>query len=457
MDFFPIFTLDDAYIVQHAVNNIINFSNENVFLGAEKNSGLTSPLHVGVVAIFSLILGVNWAQFIVSSACFSLFLVTVFAYCNNVNKNIWMSICITIVAAISGKVVEQVFNGLETGLVLFLVTLALYLYRESIPKRPIAIIVLVLMPFVRPELFFLSAVLFVRFLCESSKKNSVDDVKKGVLIAFVVGITLIIYSYLVTGHLLPNTANAKKYFFAEACQNFTTKIDFITSGVEGYLADLGILSIGFLLIFFTRYRFVFAVFFIIFYLLYFMELPGGVHHNYFRYQYVLYPFAVVGLIEILALYKINLSNYFCGILAGCTVITSHSGLNSLDQSLRFTKFENMTMGWWVEQNLTKNDVVLIHDAGYISTVTKSKLVDIVGLKTKDSVEINLATRYLSCGNDPRAIDAIASQYKATYFVVLSAWDQIFQLTNSLRATGWKVVRVDNERGDSAYKVYKISK
>ncbi|KXZ62354.1 hypothetical protein AVENLUH8758_03287 [Acinetobacter venetianus] len=132
-------------------------------------------------------------------------------------------------------------------------------------------------------------------------------------------------------------------------------------------------------------------------------------------------------------------------------------IHNLNTSIQFTQNENFTVGEWVKENISKNDVILIHDAGYISTVTNSKLVDIVGLKTSYSAQVNKVTRLVNCGNDPRAIDAIATKFNAKYFVVFGMWDDIFQLTNSLKVMGWKVEVADKSRDGAAYRVYKISK
>lgn len=458
MGFVPIFTLDDAYIVQHSVNNITSFKDESLFIDSSKNSGLTSLVHVSLVSLLSFFINVNWSQFIVASSSFMAFLLLVFSYSLKLNKNLFLSFLVTLIAATSGFIIEQTYNGLETTLLICAVTGALYLFRNGCPDHRLSFILLAIMPFIRPELAVLSFILFVRSFLDAKENKKIDEFKKGFLVLTISTLLIASYSIAMTGGVLPNTAGAKKYFFAEACQSNQIKNNFIFTGIWDFLLSLGLLSIGLIGILFTRFKFVFLAFAVIFYSIYYMELPGGIHHNFFRYQYVLYAFAIVGIIEFVALQKNK------KVIIAATTIILISSLFSLNQnldqfkkSISFTKNENFTVGEWIKNNVAKEDVVMIHDAGFISNISNNKLVDLVGLKTNTSVEINKETRWKSCGNDPRAIDAVASANHAKYFVVLGVWDDIFQLTNSLRYMGWNVKRVDVSRGDTAYKVYKISK
>nr|WP_314101152.1 hypothetical protein [Acinetobacter lwoffii] len=457
MNYIPVFTLDDAYIVQYSVHQIIDSSHENIFLGSNENSGLTSLIHVSIVTLFSYFINVNWAHFFVASICFFLFLQVIFLYAQKVKLDNLSTILIIIIAAFSGFILEQFFNGLETGLLIFTITTVLFLFRKPSPENILSLPILTILPFIRPELVFLSAILFVRFIYFSLRNKQYDILFKGLITLIISAFLVISYSIFMTKGVLPNTANAKKFFFAEACKSFDERKFFLISGVLKYLSSLGIASLGFLFIIFTRYRNVFLAFILCFYTLYFYELPGGIHHNFYRYQYVFYAFAIVGFIEFCALKHIPKINRYLFICTIFVIFSINKNFEQFYNSLKFTQNENITVGAWVKNNLTKSDTILIHDAGYISMVSPSKLVDLVGLKTSASIEINKNTRFLNCGNDPRAIDAIATNYKVTHFIVLDGWDRIFQLTNSLKYMGWNVTRVDDLRGNSAYKVYKISK
>lgn len=454
----PVYTLDDAYIVQHAINNLVNFQSETVFLDSPHNSGLTSIVHVGLITLIAFFIDINWSQFIVASLSYILFLVTVFTYSQRVVKATSTSLFVTILAAISGFVIEQFFNGLETGMLIFLISLTLMLFRDGIPSNKLAYALLPVLPFVRPELIILSGVICFRAAFLYLKHKQHKEFLSAFIVLGISSICVASYSIYFTGNVLPNTAGAKTYYFAESCKRINEKILYLLPGITNFAATLGGLSVGFVAILFTRLRSIFIPFALIFYLLYLIEFPGGVHHNNYRYQYVFYAFAVFGVVEFLALdWVAKYRKYISIILVIAGLISFPEKLETLNNAIQFTKNENFTVGEWVKDNISKDDVILIHDAGYISTVSNSKLVDLVGLKTSYATGVNKLTRWQSCGNDPRAIDAIATKFNAKYFVVLGVWDNIFQLTESLRVMGWKVEIADTSRDGAAYRVYKISK
>ncbi|MGV0885519.1 hypothetical protein V6760_01440 [Acinetobacter venetianus] len=458
MGWTPVYTLDDAYIVQHSVNNFVNFKSESVFLDSAKNSGLTSIVHVGLITLIAFVFDTNWSQFLIASLSYILFLVAIFLYSFKSTKNIVTSFCLTLLAAVSGYVIEQFFNGLETGLLIFLVTISLILFRNGVPQQKLAFALLPVLPFVRPELSFLSTIICVRAAFFYFKNNQKSEFSRAFFILVIASAMVAIYAIILTGNILPNTAGAKSYFFAESCKQLDEKIRVLNSGIGRFLSSLGVLSLGFIAILFTRLRFVFLTFISIFYILYLLEFSGGIHHNNYRYQYVFYAFAIIGLIDFLSLNLVaKYSKYLSLLMLVLGLYSVPKNIHNLNTSIQFTQNENFTVGEWVKENISKNDVILIHDAGYISTVTNSKLVDIVGLKTSYSAQVNKVTRLVNCGNDPRAIDAIATKFNAKYFVVFGMWDDIFQLTNSLKVMGWKVEVADKSRDGAAYRVYKISK
>ena len=332
------------------------------------------------------------------------------------------------------------------------------MFRNGVPQQKLAFALLPVLPFVRPELSFLSAIICVRAAFFYFKNNQKSEFSRAFFILVIASAMVAIYAIILTGNILPNTAGAKSYFFAESCKQLDEKIRVLNSGIGRFLSSLGVLSLGFIAILFTRLRFVFLTFISIFYILYLLEFSGGIHHNNYRYQYVFYAFAIIGLIDFLSLNLVaKYSKYLSLLMLVLGLYSVPKNIHNLNTSIQFTQNENFTVGEWVKENISKNDVILIHDAGYISTVTNSKLVDIVGLKTSYSAQVNKVTRLVNCGNDPRAIDAIATKFNAKYFVVFGMWDDIFQLTNSLKVMGWKVEVADKSRDGAAYRVYKISK
>lgn len=112
---------------------------------------------------------------------------------------------------------------------------------------------------------------------------------------------------------------------------------------------------------------------------------------------------------------------------------------------------------WVTKNIPPNDVILIHDAGYISEHVPQKLVDIVGLKTPHNIIVN--KKYIGdhCHKRKLYISDIAETYNAKHIIVTKAWNEIFMFTKNQADSGWTVQREDIERTNADYQVYRISK
>jgi len=126
-----------------------------------------------------------------------------------------------------------------------------------------------------------------------------------------------------------------------------------------------------------------------------------------------------------------------------------------EKGIQISRFELAGVSEWISTHLPAEAILLVHDAGYISLKGTHTLVDLVGLKTPSSIEIHKNLTFRGCTRDPLAIDLIARRNHVTHFVVLDEWDQIFHLTDALRATGWRLTRTDEERGPTRYKVYQL--
>jgi hypothetical protein len=141
-----------------------------------------------------------------------------------------------------------------------------------------------------------------------------------------------------------------------------------------------------------------------------------------------------------------------------TAINSDKAIRYYVDAISFTRNELAPIAEWAAHHLTSQDVVLIHDAGYISTIGKAKLIDLVGLKTPSSVDVHKRYTWELCGRNIKALDVIATKNQANYFIVLDGWDQIFGLTASLRLSGWKLdLLATRANGYGAYKIYRLNK
>ena len=116
---------------------------------------------------------------------------------------------------------------------------------------------------------------------------------------------------------------------------------------------------------------------------------------------------------------------------------------------------------WVDTNVPADAVVLVHDAGAISTFAHRRAVDLVGLKTASSIEAHRRLTAPSCGRDrPAAIADIAVASHASYAVLVSDWDETFEIRRGLEANGFVLTPLrtppSRARGYTVYRLEPVS-
>lgn len=455
----PDFPLDDAYIVQHTVNGLYK-GYEDRFINSSPTQGITSPAHVLLISIFAFFMPSEWAQIIVISVSLILYLLSIFHFSQINNTPISWSYTLVALSAIAGLNFNHLVNGLETGLAMTSIIWVLALFYSPIPKKFWHYSILGALPFIRPELGALSGVIFIRSLLLLKRQKDQNRQFFYIIIYILMGmLPFIIFLKLLGESLFPNTMSAKIYFFSEGCLPVNQKIRFLTDAIEFFIKNLGFSSVGFLGILFLRIRYI-VIFIIIFLIAYYLRLPGALFHNWYRYLYILAPLAIIGWCGFICSPKSRISipgkiMLFLAIITSFLSIPDNFEIYS--RGINFSRTELAGAAKWIDKNLSDQSILLVHDAGYISLKGNQPLVDLVGLKTSQSISIHRNFTWQKCGRDPRAIDQIAHFSKAQYVVLLDDWDHIFRLKESLRITGWDVARVDIDRGNTKYKIYKITR
>jgi hypothetical protein len=349
-------------------------------------------------------------------------------------------------------------NGLETTLAMATTIWSLVLFREPIPKKPGAILIGIL-PFVRPELGALSLLLAFRWILHAYHLRILKDELLNLVVCLAIGMAIPVL-FIITngGHLFPETATAKAYFFAEGCLPLNQRLTIATVSMLGFYGTLSVFAVGFAGLSTALLRGLILSFIAVFFLAYALKLPGALTHNGFRYPYLLMPFLMAGWVELLSISHGKMV-LIARILLGTSLLWAIIGLpknwSEYQRGIQISRIELAGVSDWIDQHLGKEEILLIHDAGYISLKGSQSLVDLVGLKTPSSIEIHKNLTWTECARNPVAIDFIARRNHATYFVVLDEWDEIFHLTDALRATGWEVNRSDTDRGPTLYKVYHL--
>lgn len=457
----PDFPLDDAYIVQHSVAGLLGLG-EIRFHESTPLQGATSPAHVLLILVTSFFTGIPWAQFLMATLYFFLYTFAIYKLCHKNRVEEFWTYLIIFISVVAGFSFYHLFNGLETGLAMAAVLWVLYIFDppESTTPQKHHFLLLGALPFIRPELAAFS-LLFLLSLCISSKPRvNRHQILTAALWSCLGTVPFLAFLHFFNGPLIPNTLNAKIFFFAEGCGPLKSKLDFVASAITGWVSSQGIAALGFAGIFFYKRKVVVLAFIAIFIFFYLIKFPGALHHNWYRYLYLLFPFILLGWIQLLTIHgRMKLVVKLLLLMSVFhTAINSDKAIRYYVDAISFTRNELAPIAEWAAHHLTSQDVVLIHDAGYISTIGKAKLIDLVGLKTPSSVDVHKRYTWELCGRNIKALDVIATKNQANYFIVLDGWDQIFGLTASLRLSGWKLdLLATRANGYGAYKIYRLNK
>lgn len=452
----PDFPLDDAYIVRHSVQGLLD-GVESAFPGSSPMTGVTSPAHVLMVAAFATFAPTPYAQVIATGVALLLYVTGVYAVGRAYGLNPNWSRLLTLASIISGSVVFQTLNGLETSLAMAAVAWAIALFAAQTHTYR-RYLLLSILPFIRPELAVLSALFFLQGISQQKGEASTAAFKATGYCALG-AVPFVVFLLITTGTPIPNTLAAKTYFFAEGCASFTAKAYVALQALVGFCQQLGIIAAGFVAVLFTRLRWIALTFMATFIAAYILRLPGGLFHNYHRYLYPLLPICMAGLAAWAAHHspRVAISGkavIALGILWSAAQIPSSWATYVHD--LRSMRVDQASVAAWLDAHADPNQPTLIHDAGYLSATGKRQLFDLVGLKSPMAVEVHKSTTWASCGRRPDAIATIAAASRAKYLVVAEDWDRIFLLTSSLLHQGWQVQRADPDRPSQRYQIYEIA-
>lgn len=455
----PVFPLDDAYIVQHSVDSL--FNGETRYIGASPFDGITSKAHLLLIAALALVIPVPWAQLVVTAIGAILYVVGVYRLARaHGSSNLW-AIALIALSVLTGLTLLHLLNGLETGLAMAATVWTFVWFQKPVPARSWHYGILGLLPFIRPELAALTLLVAARafwHLYRNEKRFS--DMARAACWIAAAALPFVVLSLLLAQSLLPGTATAKAYFFAQGCRPIDWKFFVVVLAALKFASGLGLAAVGLPALLFSPLRWIAFLFIAVFLAAYTVNLPGALFHNSFRYAYLLIPFAVEGWAALLACPGKVVQRPAQGLLlvgVAIAALNVTATWASYRDQIDFSREELAGVSDWVVANIPAEKSILVHDAGYISLRGKHRLVDLVGLKTPSSVEAHRRFTWETCTRDQRALDTIAAESGADFLVVFDHWDRSFEITSALRAAGWRLTRVDAERGKTAYSVFKLEK
>jgi hypothetical protein len=277
-----------------------------------------------------------------------------------------------------------------------------------------------------------------------------------VAIALAVSAPLVLWIRVDTGAWVPQTIEAKQLFFAQACGELPLKIAVVFATVSRFLitvAPLAVCAIALMRDPLGRFgagacAATLAAFA--------MRFPAGLAHNDSRYLYaILTPWLSYG---------VALRLRRGGILGSMPAMTaiavaSCAAWTFIQPARQAVARELVATAKWVDANVPADAVLLVHDAGVISTFAHRHAVDLVGLKTASSIEAHRRWTAPSCGRDrPAAVADIALASHASYAVLVSDWDETFAIRRGLEANGFVLTPLRTPPAHTrGYTVYRLAR
>jgi hypothetical protein len=455
----PIFPVDDSYITIH--NAVALLSGRDRNFDSSALHGATSPLHTGLVALLAVVLTPDWASYAAGWLATLLYALGVLELARSFRVDALRGLLLVACALSAGRLAHQLTNGLETGLALAGVAWVLALEtREDAHQRRLVPALLGWLPFLRPELLAFSGLILLRRGVIHLRKP--EDERHRCIArdasAFVLAaLPVMMWLFVVTGELVPPSVQAKKMFFAEGCGSTEYRQTLVKNLVGVFAGDLGWAAWLLPLCFLSTLGLLCCASFVTFLFAYYQNFPGALSHYDGRYFYIFVPMLVFGLATAMAS-RFRVAQAATVLFAMALLFDAHTHYKERNWNREggrwFTEHELESAAAWVRANVQPLELVLIHDAGYISAKTDAKLADVVGLKTPHSAQVHEAITWPSCGAERwRAIHEIATHEKPSYLIVLDAWDQLYGFVPGLRLHGW---RVERAKPDGAYGIYRLT-
>ncbi|MEK6347402.1 MAG: hypothetical protein V4764_07975 [Burkholderia sp.] len=446
--FFP---LDDAYITIHNADVLLSGVDPNY--GVPPLTGATSQIHLLLVAFAKLLLPSPAAIFAVGLAGIALYVAALARIAFQLGGSTIAAALFVLLGTLIGAAPYQLLNGLETGLAMAAVAWASSLALE--PALSVRLPLLCgLMPFLRPELAALSGLLMLRQLGLRARAGNLALAVRDVVLAGLVALPFLAWTWLSLGSLVPATAKAKELFFADRHAPWGAKTHvMLMAFVACGQAPLAIVA---LLAWRARLWAPLAGFAGAFLLALWLTLPAGAGHNYGRYLFVLLPALLY--LTLVALKTSRWGGIGCVVLAGWTTLSLPVALHQYRADTQLAAHEFVSLAAWLDANLPPDAVVLIHDAGYLAYATPFRLVDVVGLKTPGSIAYHRVCTAPSNGRERgKAISAIALTSGARYAVVKQDVPPFWaSVGTGLAANGWGLRELRAPSMPNGYAVYALT-
>jgi hypothetical protein len=448
----PAFPLDDSYITMHNAGVLLQGHDPNY--GVSPLVGATSSIHLLLIATFARVVGLLWAASIVGWLAAGAYLAGLLFIARRNAFAPAETAQLLIAGALSGFFACHLLNGLETGLAMAIVVWSLALALE--PRGYALPVLLGLLPFVRPELAVLSLTLGLERIWQRIRAGESRALLIDAASAVLAASPWLLWMLAETGAVLPQTINAKRYFFADDSRSLQWNVSFVLMCAATVVVQTGLLVVGLIGLLMVRPGRAALLAIAIILVFYALLLPVGASHNQYRYLYVLAAMFPVGLAIAMGRAVARERRWLKWVLfanAAWAILLSVHTIGVYAQGVAFTRTELAGVATWIDVNLPADARIALHDAGYLAYANDRPLTDIVGLKTPSAAKIHAALASPGNGrNRIRAISQILSDSRSNYLVVLSTWDDVGEITTGLTDLGWKIEKLR----DGPYRVAHIT-
>jgi hypothetical protein len=430
------FPLDDAYITIHNAQVILSGHDLN-YTGAPAILGATSLVHLALVTTLMLTQKPVVSSFVLGALGIVLYTLGLAQLVFRNGGTLLLVLVVVEIGLCVGYVPFQLLNGLETGLAMAAVTWALIFAGETTCSLRLPLLC-GLLPFIRPELAIFSTLLMAGQACRRFQAGEDRGrlIARDFLTAALMAAPWMVWTWHSLGTVVPPTASAKVVFFAEAGLPAMQKLWLVWVGLKqaGLASMLCIACVA-------RPKSPLWLFVVLFVGGFYVTFPGGLIQNFSRYASILVPPLLFMVIR--AARESSVISLALVWLYAAAALHAPNALARIGERNAFTRVEAANFAGWASNHIPIGATVLIHDAGYISFATKLHLVDMVGLKTPESVVYHSALTFPSGGMlRGQAISEIARHFHADYAIILSDPDDFWgAIANKLRQQRWTLTPV----------------
>jgi hypothetical protein len=353
-------------------------------------------------------------------------------------------------------------NGLETSCALASITWTLSFAagnrRGWLMAAFLSGVSATLRPDLLPFAFLLVAMLTWQTLRQRPKSNGAPISALALMFAMAAPILLCGFWYFhQTGSPIPLTGVAKRYFFAEDHWTMIRRIHEMVDQIMMFIIAIGPLVLVFPQMGKSTLGKVLLAVWALFIAALFVQFPGELCVNEFRYPGVLIPTLLWGLGAMLKnaapqqRRQVQQLMYVC---AGYAILMLPVCFHLYRGERAFFEAGPRQVTTWCQKNLAPGTSVLVHDAGYLAYSTDFRTIDFVGLKTPSAIAVNRQYTWVSGGKD-RAVSVgkIASESGTRYLILNSHWEPVVTLDEELRSLGWKVELLDTA---GAFRIYRLT-